>query len=127
LLLSCCAIVGAFLLQVGPDGETVFPRNTPRAALPTLCMVKRTFGVPCPGCGLTRSFIYLAEGDWVASWRAHRLGWLVAALALAQVPYRLHELARPGRRAWKLVRWRWFGLAVFVLLLGNYLVEILWR
>ncbi len=126
LLMCSFVVVAAFLLEVAPDGETVFLRNTPRAALPPLCMVKRSFGVRCPGCGLTRSFIFLAEGDVAASWRSHRLGWLLAAVALVQVPYRLHELVRPGRRGWKLLWARWMGLAVFVLLVGNYLVSLLW-
>lgn len=64
--------------------------------LPHLCMSRSMFGVTCPGCGLTRSFVHLAHGDWQASWRAHRLGWLMAAVVLFQLPYRTWMLA--GRR-----------------------------
>lgn len=28
-----------------------------------LCAMRETFGLPCPGCGLTRAFIHLAHGD----------------------------------------------------------------
>jgi len=29
----------------------------------TLCLVKDVFGIPCPGCGLTRAFLFLGHGD----------------------------------------------------------------
>lgn len=84
----------AFALQVQDDrvalaGFADYP-------LPHLCMSRSMFGVTCPGCGLTRSFVHLAHGDWQASWRAHRLGWLMAAVVLFQLPYRAWMLA--GRR-----------------------------
>ena len=28
-----------------------------------LCMVRQTFDIPCPGCGMTRSFYYLLHAD----------------------------------------------------------------
>jgi hypothetical protein len=97
LLLAVLVIAASFVLQVAPDGDRVYLHGAPAATLPPLCFMKALGGVPCPGCGLTRSFIYLAHGNPSASWQAHRLGWLLAALALVQVPYRLAELAWPGR------------------------------
>jgi Protein of unknown function (DUF2752) len=50
------------------------------AALPTggigwiLCPVRTLTGVPCAGCGLTRSVIRAARGEWVAALRLHPLG-----------------------------------------------------
>jgi Protein of unknown function (DUF2752) len=50
------------------------------AALPTggigwiLCPVRTFTGVPCAGCGLTRSVIRAARGEWVAALRLHPLG-----------------------------------------------------
>ena len=29
----------------------------------TLCFFKNTFGMPCPGCGITRATYYLSQGD----------------------------------------------------------------
>jgi hypothetical protein len=48
---------------------------------------------------LTRSFIYLARGDWQNAWREHHLGWLLAAIVALQFPYRAWALAGEGRRA----------------------------
>jgi hypothetical protein len=123
LLLALGVIVASFLLQVAPDGDRVSLRNTPSALVPPLCMSRQLFGIPCPGCGLTRSFIYLAHGNWAASWRSHHVGWLLAAAVLAQVPYRLHELYRPRPRKWLPILSRWFAVALIVLLLGNWLVQ----
>ena len=61
--------------------------------VPESCALKRVTNIPCPGCGLTRSFIRLAHGDWSDSLRFHRLGWLLFALAILQIPYRLLRLA----------------------------------
>lgn len=47
------------------------------------CSFKTATGVNCPTCGLTRSFIKLAEGDLVASLNYHPLGvYLVVLLIL---------------------------------------------
>jgi hypothetical protein len=123
LIIAAFVIVAAFFLQVAPDGDHVSLRNVPSALVPPMCMSREYLGIRCPGCGLTRSFIYLAHGDWAASWRSHHLGWLLAAAVLAQVPYRLHELYRPRHRKWLPVFSRWFGIALIVLLIGNWVVE----
>jgi len=48
-------------------------------------MFRNVTGRPCPGCGLTRSWVALARGDIAASFRFHRLGWLTMLYAVAQV------------------------------------------
>ena len=30
----------------------------------TICLLKDAFGIPCPGCGLTRAFLFLGHGDF---------------------------------------------------------------
>ncbi len=125
LVLACLVIVAAFLLRVQDGGEQVALRGGVEVVVPPLCMAREWFGVCCPGCGLTRSFIYLAEGDWQASWRAHRLGWLLAAGVLLQIPYRLHGLCRP--QCVLLPPWlrRWLGYGLIGLLFGNWLLGML--
>lgn len=35
------------------------------------CAVRRRCGLPCPGCGGTRAFYYLFQGEFVKSFRFH--------------------------------------------------------
>jgi hypothetical protein len=125
LIIALVVIAASFVLQVNPGRNRVALRNVPEAMVPPTCMSNEWFGIRCPGCGLTRSFIYLAQGDPVSSWQSHRLGWLLAAATLAQVPYRLHELCRPRKRVWMLIFSRWFGRALIALLVGNWLLELI--
>jgi len=45
-----------------------------------LCPVKRLFGVPCPGCGLTRATGSLLSLDFRAMWELHPLAPVAAPL-----------------------------------------------
>src|SRR5213082_114107 len=44
------------------------------AAGPPLCPFRLLTGLPCPGCGLTRSVVSLAHGDLAAALTFHPLG-----------------------------------------------------
>lgn len=49
-------------------------------AKPTLCPVMRLYGIPCPGCGLTKSVIFLYQGDIAASIGFHAFGIVIVAI-----------------------------------------------
>ncbi|MEX2558877.1 MAG: DUF2752 domain-containing protein [Pirellulales bacterium] len=121
--LSLAVAAMAFLLEVRPD-QRVAIRGLPQWPLPHSCFSRMLAGVSCPGCGLTRSFVHLAHGDWRASVEVHRLGWLLAAAVVSQFPYRLFALARVARRD-SSGRWaEWFGIGLVVLLLANWLAGL---
>lgn len=119
LFAALALVVVALALSLNVRGDRVALVGLPGYPLPHLCMSRSVFGVSCPGCGLTRSFVHLAHGDGQAAWRAHRLGWLVAAVVLFQLPYRAWLLAGGrGRLPPRLVQV--FAVAVVALLLAHW-------
>ena len=44
----------------------------------SFCFSRRVLGLPCPGCGMTRAFAYLAKGQWSAALAAHPLAPVLA-------------------------------------------------
>lgn len=67
---------------------------------PVLCPFRRLTGLPCPGCGLTRSWTYLTHGWWRESLDAHLFGALLAlvvlGLALTAVRARVRRTPAPS-------------------------------
>jgi hypothetical protein len=122
LVLSILVVSLTLLLTIRADGKVAFAA-LPSVALPESCVSKRCFDVRCPGCGLTRSFIRLSQGDWRGSMAQHRLGWVLATSVALQIPYRSLALLRPksrwGREGWL----NWIGVVLIGLLIGNWLLE----
>jgi hypothetical protein len=123
LLVATVTVVAACLLQVRSD-DRVALRMLDSLPLPPTCLSQQIFGVKCPGCGLTRSFVDLAHGDWECAWKHHRLGWLLALAVLLQFPYRILSLRHPDQQL--LGSWlpKAFGYALIASLMGNWLLEI---
>ncbi|MCY2968525.1 MAG: DUF2752 domain-containing protein [Planctomycetota bacterium] len=94
LVISGVVIALAGMLVVRDEQKVAF-WFLPNVPAPESCFSRSWFGIPCPGCGLTRSFVSLAHFDWAAAWRFHRLGWLLALVTVAQIPYRLWALSHP--------------------------------
>lgn len=123
LLASVAVLLAAFLLRVRPD-QRVELAVLPGWPLPETCYARSVMGWNCPGCGLTRSFVYLAAGDVEASLAVNRVGWIFALVFCLQVPYRLWAICsaegRPlGRRAPWLFVW-----VPFALLIANWLAGL---
>lgn len=123
LFFSLLALIAAPLLEVYPD-ERVGLRDHPDLLLPPTCMSRSLFGINCPACGLTRSFVYLARGDWIASTQCHRLGWLLMFMAAVQVPYRLAILAGRQQLLLSEPAGRWVGRVLIALLIGNWVLGL---
>ena len=50
---------------------------------PVICPFRALTGLPCPGCGLTRSWVYAAHGWWQESFASNAFGLVVVAAILA--------------------------------------------
>lgn len=119
LILCALAIAAAPALQVLPN-QRVSLRGLDGAVLPPSCPSREFFKISCPGCGLTRSFIYMARAEWEESVRCNRVGWIFMAVVLLQIPYRLHALYGSGRFLIGASASKWFGIAVIAMLIGNW-------
>jgi hypothetical protein len=81
-----------------PDGVQV----------PGMCWFSSLFGLDCPFCGMTRSFVALAHGDFGSALRFHPAGPLLFA---AMVVFLVAVVAVAIRRTQPLVERRRFVLA----------------
>lgn len=90
ILVMCAGAIGlAFVLHPGDEVVSLFGWE-----IPPLCTFRRVFGANCPGCGLTRSWVYLVHGDFGAAWRMNKLGLAMFVVAATQIPWRTWLLAR---------------------------------
>jgi len=64
--------------------------------VPETCIMKNSTGLPCPGCGLTRSWISLCHGRIQESLKHHHLGIPVFIYALLQALRHFLWLAAPS-------------------------------
>ncbi len=113
--LAVTVLVASLLLHLGPEGQVQTPLL--RVALPNSCAFRRLSGYDCPGCGLTRSFVSVAHGDWRNALRYNPAGPLWFGVMLAQIPYRGWQIRRlrGGKPAvaWRAANWLvWLAVGV---------------
>ena len=97
ILIAATLVVMLSLMLVVVDHQQIAFMGLERFPLPHSCVSRILWNVPCPACGLTRSFILLFHGDLAGSLRMHPLGFWIAALVVFQIPYRLLALRSPDR------------------------------
>ncbi|MGO9568321.1 MAG: DUF2752 domain-containing protein [Desulfomonilaceae bacterium] len=97
--LALIALLGSFLLQ--PRGDTglymTVPVSGAQLPLPDTCLSHAVFGISCPGCGLTRSFVAMARGDIASALQLNPCGPLLFILCCLQIPYRVLAYLNVGR------------------------------
>ncbi len=106
--LALCLLAGLLIRPDEGDGGTILTLFG--LPLPSVCWFRFSTGVPCAGCGLTRSVVLLLHGRVGASVAIHPFGVVVVALGLLLVPPRLARAL--GRTDLWITRWdRGWGLA----------------
>lgn len=123
-LLCAVVLVAAACLQLHGSDHVRLPGGS--HPLPDVCTYRRWTGKPCPGCGLTRSFIAMAHGDWKRAWQFHPFGALLFAYCGCQVAFRGMQIMRlrRGLAPWQIGRWH--DVMVFVYL-GAFVVFAICR
>lgn len=97
LLVLCSAvIIASFLMKSEGPSEVFLPGSD--SAMPDICAMKRTFGIGCPGCGLTRAFISISSANMVRAWAFNPASFLVYALVVFQIPWRSYLFFRWTRK-----------------------------
>lgn len=95
VLYVCFVIIsGSFLLTPARSAEG--PLYLGALPFPHTCVFKNLTGLPCPGCGLSRSMVAIAHGELRQSLYYHRLGLLTFLYVLVQFIYRIGAIAAPA-------------------------------
>lgn len=67
---------------------------------PILCPFRLITGLPCPGCGLTRSWVHTGHGEWSAAVADHPAGPVVLGLAVVALVWLAATRARRSFPPW---------------------------
>lgn len=124
ILAGCIGILFlAAVLEVNAGERVVVPAGN--VELPDVCMLRRLANVNCPGCGLTRGFIHMMNGNFATSWRVNAAGWLAFLAVCVQIPYRIVQLWRcfRGRPRWDASRLVGIWWLFPITLLGQWIVR----
>ncbi len=124
VLIVCAGIfLSAALLTPSTGNLKIGP-----VTLPGLCVLRNTTGIPCPGCGLTRSVVSAVHGDWKVSFQYHRMGPAVVGFLVLQLVYRLTWIGLPGWRS-RISRvgrvFDWTLIPLMTLLLINWIPTVI--
>lgn len=113
LIVCFCILAGAFIIEPA-DSETS-PIRLGRVPLPDVCIFKGITGLPCPGCGLTRSIVTAMHGDLDKSFAYHRIGLLTLAYIFLQFVFNLGLLMTPIRQT-RIARYgKFLNLGIIIL------------
>ena len=100
-----CILFGLLILTPEAPGNPHLRLGS--ILLPNTCMLKNLTGIPCPGCGLTRSMVVAMHGDFGLSFTYHRLGLLTLVYIFSQFLYSLGFILIPG--LWTRIKLSRFG------------------
>jgi len=77
LAIGLFALLSPWVFSPAGDGLSIMGVITP-----DVCGMKSLFGIPCPGCGMTRSWVYASRGDLLTGARFNIAGVLLWFWAL---------------------------------------------
>ena len=122
ILFVCMAIIAAArIFRIDVLGLYFFGLEWPMH-----CLLNSIFGVKCAFCGMTRSFIALANGDLTAAVQYHFLGPVFFAFTVFQIPYRIWALAISPKRINIKIRkaHNYFAVIILAAILVNWFIYL---
>lgn len=94
-------------------------------SVPHFCIVKETTGIPCPGCGVTRSLSSLGSMEIYKSLSFNPNGILIAFVFLLQVPLRIIALVRKEYSSVIISLSKWLNVGVILSLFIYWCLQII--
>jgi len=125
------ADAAAARLLLGADTEQVYFLGRP---IQVVCAFRRSTGLPCPTCGISRSAVLALHGNLAAAWHVMPAGpvLVLGALATAAVLLgyaafapRRRPVARAAARKWMARAAVAYGAAAVILWLGGWTAQFL--
>ena len=110
LPLICAGLALAFVHPPGGLGVCV-------------CLFRTATGIPCPGCGLTRSLSCTLHGEFAAAWSYHPFGPILAILLLLIAVAGLLPYTARARLAQALARRPRLVGGLYAILVGAFLLH----
>jgi len=92
-LLAFAVVFVAAVLSPSPEALSFFGQD-----IPILCSFRRITGYGCPGCGLTRSFVFMAHFRPLEAFQMNYMGPVLFLGFAFQIPYRLFTVWRGNPR-----------------------------
>ena len=121
LILASGVVLASLILEVRGQETVALPGA--RVPLGPSCYSRVIFGIDCPGCGLTRSFISMGNLDFEAAFAFNPAGPIAFLFTCTHVVWQAYQLRRmslgrsPFFSKWLMI---WPG-AVFLTLLGQWI------
>jgi hypothetical protein len=134
LIVPSLILIASVAFSIGDDRAVVLPLVNVK--LPELCTMYSQFGVDCPGCGLTRSFIHMSAGRIGEAWRLNPAGMLGYIYVVMQIPLALLQLLPNSwlgnlRSSALFSTWGWLNQWLFVALIAampaQWIIRMLWK
>lgn len=87
LVAAVFVVATAAVFQPSEEMLTVFGQE-----IPVMCGWRQMTGLPCPGCGLTRSFTFMAHGQPMLAFEMNWLGPPMFAAVVGAIPWQAFRL-----------------------------------
>lgn len=85
-VLALLSLIGLVIARIWPVQSVDSGQAT--------CLLRLTTGMPCPGCGMTRSWVHLAHGDVATAFEYNVFGPVGMAMAAGLIVYTVVALVR---------------------------------